>query len=87
MDNADLKEASVLILANKKDLPSAMSDQEVVALYGLQEIRTHQYHLQGCCGLTGEGLAEAFTWLSEEIISKAKSTIKQSAEYDEESVQ
>ena len=87
MDNADLKEASVLILANKKDLPSAMSDQEVVALYGLQEIRTHQYHLQGCCGLTGEGLAEAFTWLSEEIISKAKSTIKQPAEYDEESVQ
>ena len=40
-----MKEASVLILANKKDLPSAMNDDEVVALYGLKEIDTHRYHL------------------------------------------
>jgi hypothetical protein len=38
-----LKEASVLVLANKKDLPSAMSEEEVMALYGLAEIDSHKF--------------------------------------------
>ena len=39
----DLKEASVLVLANKKDLPSAMNEDEVMKLYGLKEIDSHKF--------------------------------------------
>ena len=71
-NNVDLREAAVLVLANKIDLPSAMPMEKLSQLYGLNEIDTHKYLLQACCALTGEGLADGFAWLSEQIIVRAQ---------------
>ena len=49
----DLKDAVVLVLANKSDLPSARDSGAIAELFALHEIKDHEWHVQGCCALTG----------------------------------
>ena len=63
----DLKEAVVLVLANKSDLPGARDAGEVSELFGLSDVRTHEWHVQGCCAITGQGLDEAIDWLTTKL--------------------
>lgn len=55
----ELRKASVLVLANKQDLKTAMSAAEISRHLNLTAIKDHGWHIQGCCGLTGEGCALA----------------------------
>ena len=66
----DLKDAVVLVLANKVDLPTSRDPGELSELFALHEIREHDWHLQGCCALTGEGLAEGLDWLTTKLNNK-----------------
>ena len=66
----DLKDAVVLVLANKMDLPTARDPGDISELFALDEIRDHEWHLQGCCALTGEGLAEGLDWLTNKLNNK-----------------
>jgi signal recognition particle receptor subunit beta len=50
-----LKNAKLLVFANKQDLKGAMSVAEISEYLGLSGLKTHTYHIQGCCALTGEG--------------------------------
>jgi ADP-ribosylation factor-like protein 5B len=70
----DLKDASILIFANKADLPSARDVGEVTELYGLHMITNHDWKLQPCCALTGTGLQEGLDWLADKITEQ--STVK-----------
>ena len=63
----DLKEAVVLVLANKADLAGERDAGEVAELFGLADVRTHEWHVQGCCALTGQGLDEALDWLTTKL--------------------
>lgn len=74
--NNDLKDASILILANKQDLPIAKDAAELTEAYSLNEIQNHSWKIQGCCALTGEGLEEGLDWLTNEIC-ETKQSIKQ----------
>ena len=65
--NTDLKDASILILANKQDLPTSKSAADLTESYSLNEIQNHNWKIQGCCALTGEGLAEGLDWLTNQI--------------------
>jgi ADP-ribosylation factor-like protein 5B len=51
----DLKSAAVLIFANKQDLPTAMSAMEISDSLGLSELKSHQWSIQACCALVGDG--------------------------------
>lgn len=63
----DLKDAVLLIFANKADMPTARDAGELSEIYAFNEIQDHEWHIQPCCALTGEGLAEGLDWLSAKL--------------------
>ena len=54
----NLKNAVVLIFANKQDLKGAMTAAEVSEGLGLHNHKEHAWHIQACCALTGEGYVQ-----------------------------
>lgn len=63
----ELTGASLLVLANKQDLPNAMSVAELAEKLGLPTLRSRQWHIQGSCATTGDGLYEGLDWLSRSL--------------------
>ena len=60
----ELREAVLLVLANKQDLPHAMPVAEVTDKLGLHTIRNRTWHIQAACATTGDGLYEGLDWLA-----------------------
>jgi len=67
----ELKDAALLVFANKQDLPKAMKVQEVTERLGLQKLRNRQWYIQGSCANNGDGLYEGLDWIAN-ILSKRK---------------
>ncbi|OUM62810.1 hypothetical protein PIROE2DRAFT_66312 [Piromyces sp. E2] len=65
----ELKDRPFLIFANKQDLPSAMSVSEITDKLGLKSIK-QDWHIQGSCAITGDGLYEGLEWLTTNINNK-----------------
>lgn len=63
----ELLRVTVLVYANKQDLPNAMSTQEVAEGLGLHLDRKRKWYIQGACALNGDGLIEGLTWLSNSV--------------------
>eukprot|EP00756_Hemistasia_phaeocysticola_P039497 Hpha_TRINITY_DN16818_c0_g2::TRINITY_DN16818_c0_g2_i1::g.148339::m.148339/K07937/ARF1; ADP-ribosylation factor 1 len=60
----ELRDACLLVFANKQDLPNAMSTAEVTDKLGLHSMRQREWYIQGSCATTGEGLYEGLDWLA-----------------------
>lgn len=67
MDEDKLRDAKILVYANKQDLPGAISCPELVDKLGLFKRQGRKWHMQGCSGKTGDGLIEGMDWLSNEL--------------------
>ncbi|EMG47467.1 ARF1 ADP-ribosylation factor [Candida maltosa Xu316] len=63
----ELKEAVLLVLANKQDLPNAMNAAEITEKMGLHSIRNRPWFIQATCATTGDGLYEGLEWLSTQV--------------------
>jgi ADP-ribosylation factor-like protein 5B len=76
LESDELHRASVLVFANKQDVAGCMTAAEisqqlslqVISLgqtltSSLQNLRKHQWQIQACCGLTGEG------WVAASLLS------------------
>ncbi|XP_075581378.1 ADP-ribosylation factor 4-like [Pelecanus crispus] len=63
----ELRDAVLLLFANKQDLPNAMSVSEVTDKLGLQSLRNRTWHVQAACATEGTGLHEGLAWLSNEL--------------------
>ena len=63
----DLRDAVLLVFANKQDLPNALSVNEVTERLGLNSVRNRQWYVQACCATTGDGLYEGLDWLSDTL--------------------
>jgi len=75
--DAQMAHASVLIYANKSDLPKAASSAEILELIGVQDIgEGRRWFIQSSCAKTGEGREDGITWLSEQLITKKTNTKK-----------
>ncbi|XP_063156947.1 putative ADP-ribosylation factor-like protein 5C isoform X2 [Candoia aspera] len=66
----DLRNAAVLIFANKQDVKNSMSTSEISKFLTLSSIRDHPWHIQGCCALTGEGLPAGLEWMISRVAAK-----------------
>jgi len=66
----ELRDAVLLVLANKQDLPNALSVNEITTRLGLNQIRTRQWYIQATCATTGDGLYEGLDWLSSTLEGK-----------------
>jgi len=69
----ELRDAVLLVFANKQDLPNAMKVQEVTERLGLNKLRNRQWYIQGTSAPTGDGLYEGLDWLSATLGKKASS--------------
>lgn len=64
----ELRDVVLLVLANKQDLPTALSAAEVTHRLGLHAFQpTHKWHVQACTAITGEGLYEGMDWLATHV--------------------
>lgn len=52
-----LRAAKILVFANKQDLKGAMTSAELSDALNLHAVKDHDWHIQACCALTGEGYA------------------------------
>jgi ADP-ribosylation factor protein 1 len=61
----ELRDATLLVLCNKQDLPNAMSVAEVTDKLGLHSLRSRQWYIQATCACSGDGLYEGLDWLAQ----------------------
>ncbi|CAJ1380492.1 unnamed protein product [Effrenium voratum] len=66
----EMEDAALLVLANKQDLPNAMTAAEVVDKLELEKLRHRQWFIQSTCAPTGDGLYEGLDWLSRTLASR-----------------
>eukprot|EP01090_Pellita_catalonica_P007701 TRINITY_DN182_c0_g1_i1.p1 TRINITY_DN182_c0_g1~~TRINITY_DN182_c0_g1_i1.p1 ORF type:complete len:178 (-),score=39.74 TRINITY_DN182_c0_g1_i1:32-565(-) len=66
----ELREAALLVFANKQDLPNAMSVAEVTDKLGLHSMRNRKWYIQATCATSGDGLYEGLDWLSATLQGK-----------------
>jgi signal recognition particle receptor subunit beta len=65
----DLKDAVVLVFANKQDM-AVMTVPEITEKLGLHTLRGRDWYIQGTCALTGDGLYDGLDWLSKTVSKK-----------------
>uniref|UniRef100_A0A665VMK2 ADP-ribosylation factor 5 n=1 Tax=Echeneis naucrates TaxID=173247 RepID=A0A665VMK2_ECHNA len=73
LEEDELRGVSVLVFANKQDLPRAMSVSDVTAALNLSAT-SHPWFVQASCAVSGTGLAEGLDWLSNQILEQRGST-------------
>ncbi|XP_026455902.1 ADP-ribosylation factor 1-like [Papaver somniferum] len=71
LSEEELRDATLLVFANKQDLPNAMSVAEITDKLGLHSLRLRRWYIQSACATSGEGLYEGLDWLSNNISTKA----------------
>lgn len=67
----ELKYKPVLILANKQDLPNAMTLDELRDKLALTDFDCNtKWHLQAACAVQNKGIKEGFEWLTKIFVTK-----------------
>ncbi|KAK4684444.1 ADP-ribosylation factor 1/2, partial [Tremellales sp. Uapishka_1] len=61
----ELRDALLLVFANKQDLPNAMNAAEITDKLGLHSLRQRAWYIQAACATSGDGLYEGLEWVSE----------------------
>jgi ADP-ribosylation factor protein 1 len=68
----ELADATLLIFANKQDMPNAMTCTQMSDKLGLNGglKGARKWYVQPCCAQTGDGLYEGLQWMSTSFASK-----------------
>ncbi|KAM1243215.1 hypothetical protein FF1_034789 [Malus domestica] len=69
LSESELSNATLLVFANKQDLPHAMSSSEVADKLALHLLRNRFWYIQSTSATTGQGLYEGLDWLSDNIVN------------------
>ncbi|KAI9229726.1 MAG: ADP ribosylation factor [Piptocephalis tieghemiana] len=64
----ETQKASILIFANKQDLPESSSAATVSEALGLPSLRDRPWHLQGCSAKTGRGINDGLDWVVTQLV-------------------
>ena len=68
----ELRDAVLLVFANKQDLPGALTCPEITDKLGLHTIRGRTWFIQSTCAVRGDGLYEGLDWLSKSVTATGK---------------
>lgn len=63
----ELRDSTLLVFANKQDLPNAMPVAELTRALDLPSVGNRKWFVQACCATSGTGLYEGLDWLTENI--------------------
>merc|ERR1719198_1618165 len=69
LNEDEMRDAVLLVFANKQDLPNSMSANDLSEKLGLSNLRNRQWYIQSTCATTGDGLYEGLDWLSATLSS------------------
>ena len=69
LENTDMQDSVVLVLANKQDLPNAVSAADMCDKLQLRTLK-NEWFIQPCTAITSEGLFEGIDWLSRTLSNK-----------------
>uniref|UniRef100_A0A2I3T3K5 ADP-ribosylation factor-like protein 14 n=1 Tax=Pan troglodytes TaxID=9598 RepID=A0A2I3T3K5_PANTR len=64
INDQEMRDAIILIFANKQDLPDAMKPHKIQEKLGLTWIQDRNWYGQPSCATSGDGLCEELTWLT-----------------------
>lgn len=71
MNHDLIRNASLLVYANKQDLRGSMTTAEIVEKLELtRTMRGHAWHVQGAVAVTGDGLYEGLDWLAKDLAAR-----------------
>ncbi|KAK2169610.1 hypothetical protein LSH36_8g01119 [Paralvinella palmiformis] len=62
--------ATLLVFANKQDLPGALSAAEIKEALDLDNIKSHHWLIQDCSAVTGDNLLLGMDWIIKDISSR-----------------
>ncbi|XP_069762572.1 ADP-ribosylation factor 3-like isoform X2 [Narcine bancroftii] len=66
----ELREAVLLVYANKQDLPNAMNGAQITEKLGLHNLHDRIWFVQAACATSADGLCEGLDWLTEQLKKK-----------------
>nr|XP_054759273.1 ADP-ribosylation factor 1-like 2 [Lytechinus pictus] len=67
LNEDELRDAVLLVFANKQDLPNAANASEITENLGLKSLHNRKWFIQSTCATSGDGLYEGLDWLSREL--------------------
>ncbi|KAI1001977.1 ADP-ribosylation factor [Podosphaera aphanis] len=67
LNEDELRDAILLVFANKQDLPNAMNAAEITDKLGLHSLRQRAWYIQSTCATSGDGLYEGLEWLAQSL--------------------
>jgi len=66
----ELRDAVVLVFANKQDLPGALSAEDISAMLELDSIVSHHWSIHPCSAVTGDNLVTGVDWMVDDISAR-----------------
>ncbi|PIK34683.1 putative ADP-ribosylation factor 2-like, partial [Apostichopus japonicus] len=63
----ELRNAHLLVFANKQDLPNALNAADITEKLGLHKLSNRNWYIQATCATSGDGLYEGLDWLSNQL--------------------
>ena len=70
LNEEELKDAALLIFANKQDINGAVSPSELTKILEMEKIRNRKWLVQGSSAISGQGLKEGLDWLANALLKK-----------------
>eukprot|EP01130_Rhizamoeba_saxonica_P008717 TRINITY_DN3521_c0_g1_i2.p1 TRINITY_DN3521_c0_g1~~TRINITY_DN3521_c0_g1_i2.p1 ORF type:complete len:187 (+),score=26.08 TRINITY_DN3521_c0_g1_i2:68-628(+) len=63
LSEPQLRDAAVLVFANKQDLPNAVSPSSLLEFMPFLKDNSRVWHVQSTCAMSGDGVHEGMDWL------------------------
>ncbi|CAL8094740.1 unnamed protein product [Calicophoron daubneyi] len=67
MKEDELRDVPLLVFANKRDLPQAMSTTAVAEKLELRSLQSRSWFIQSSCATSGSGIYEGLDWLCDKL--------------------
>jgi len=80
LNNKELSDAPILLLANKQDLTEAIDTNHITKLLDFHMQPNRPVHIQEISAITGAGIEQGLTWLIE-TLPRSKRTLRVGTEY------
>ncbi|EGG17661.1 ADP-ribosylation factor [Cavenderia fasciculata] len=72
INDRELQDAVLLVMANKMDHPNAMSVSQIAEELGLLQLRSRKWYIQSTVATRGDGIYEGLDWLNNTLQNQSK---------------
>lgn len=69
LSEEELKDAALLVFANKQDQPGAKGAGDISEVLRLGELRDRNWSIMACSAIDGKGINEGMDWLVQTVSS------------------